>query len=640
VSHPSEQRLTFIAADEFRRALRAGRDSVERARILATLARINALYAIQRAGSGHIGSSLSSLDLVAWIYTKGLQTSADVYFSSKGHDVPGQYAVLTGLGVLEFEYIHRLRRLGGLPGHPDVGVPGIAANTGSLGMGIAKAHGISSARRLSGQAHRVFVLCGDGELQEGQIWEALQPCANDQLGELTVIVDHNRLQSDRTVAKTSPLGQLERKFAAFGWNVQRIDGHDMAMIDGALSDSRGPLAIIADTVKGKGVSFFESQAAKADRELFRYHSGALEPAEYDLASGELIATARELLAPLLDPELRAETVAVRPSAAAPLARSCVGAYGQSLREAGEQHSRIVVLNADLIKDCGLLEFAAAFPERFFECGIAEQSAVSRAGGLALSGWLPIVHSFAAFLVGRANEQIFNNATERRKTIYVGCLAGLLPSQPGHSHQSVRDIAALKGIPGLVLVQPGSPEEVPQLLRWAVRDADGSVYLRLSSVPVATPYPAPNAPPRPGVGQLLRTGRDGLVFGYGPVLLRELWDAAEALEREQVSISLVNQPWLNVLDREWFAAVLAEHDVVITVDDHSISGGQGEWLAAEVARLDSARRPKVHSLGVEAIPACGNGAEVLAHHGLDARGLCASIRRIVAHARVASQPTDA
>ncbi len=177
--------LVYVPAAELERirALQVG--AVERAAIFAAACRVNALYMIDKAGSGHLGTTFSSMDVVAWLHLEELRlpgdrggpedrhAPVDRYFSSKGHDVPALYAVLIGLGRLPFESIDTLRRLDGLPGHPDVGTPGITANTGSLGMGISKAKGFVLANRLQGRTGEVYVLTGDGELQEGQFWESL-----------------------------------------------------------------------------------------------------------------------------------------------------------------------------------------------------------------------------------------------------------------------------------------------------------------------------------------------------------------------------------------------------------------------------------------------------------------------------------
>src|SRR2546426_6390827 len=198
-------KLRFVPREECCRTVTLEADPVERATVFADACRLNALYMIERAGSGHPGTTFSSLDIVVWLHLEVLR-GEDRYFSSKGHDVPGLYAVLTALGRLDFDLIHRLRRLDGLPGHPDVAAtPEVVTSTGSLGMGISKARGFVLADRLLGRAGRVYVLTGDGELQEGQFWESLQPTANRRLGESTVIADRNQVQPDSGGSQVSDL---------------------------------------------------------------------------------------------------------------------------------------------------------------------------------------------------------------------------------------------------------------------------------------------------------------------------------------------------------------------------------------------------------------------------------------------------
>src|SRR5438477_4455180 len=209
--------LRFVPLEDCRRIAALDADPAERAAAFADACRLNALYMIERAGSGHPGTTFSSLDIVSWLHLEVLG-GGDRYFSSKGHDAPGLYAALTALGRLDFELIHSLRRLNGLPGHPDVAAtPQVVTSTGSLGMGISKARGFVLADRLLGRTGNVYVLTGDGELQEGQLWESLQPTANRGLREITVIVDRNRVQSDTWVSKVSDLGELEARISAFGW---------------------------------------------------------------------------------------------------------------------------------------------------------------------------------------------------------------------------------------------------------------------------------------------------------------------------------------------------------------------------------------------------------------------------------------
>ena len=195
-------------------------------KIFSNMCRVNILFMIANAGSGHIGSSFSSIEIMSLIFKKYIHKNpkSNIFFSSKGHDAPALYNVLISEGLLEFENLFKLRRINGLPGHPDINTKNIITNTGSLGMGISKAKGMISADRLKGNKKQYFVLLGDGELQEGQIWESLVSAVNYKMGELTVIIDHNKLQSDTLVSKVSDLGDLELKFKSFGWHVERCDG--------------------------------------------------------------------------------------------------------------------------------------------------------------------------------------------------------------------------------------------------------------------------------------------------------------------------------------------------------------------------------------------------------------------------------
>ena len=283
--------------------------------VVADMCRLNALVAVKRAGSGHLGSSFSALDIVSHLLFEELNVAEvgfddpdrDVFFSSKGHDVPGLYAALFALGVIPRERLLLLRRHGGLDGHPDVGVPGIEANSGSLGMGISKGRGIAWAKRRLGRRGRVVVMVGDGELQEGQNWEALQAATADRLGRLWVIVDRNELQSDKPTEEILPLGDLEDKLRAFGWTVRSCDGHDHAALRATFSEFREgadePKVLVAHTIKGKSVSFMEHPVALRDGGgTYRWHAGAPDDETFARAFDELVTRIDAQLAALgLDP---------------------------------------------------------------------------------------------------------------------------------------------------------------------------------------------------------------------------------------------------------------------------------------------------------------------------------------------------
>jgi transketolase len=625
--------IHFIPKVEFDRLLALPADPPTRAKLVATACRINVLYMICRAGSGHVGTSFSCLDAITWLHLNEL-TPADVCFSSKGHDAPAFYALHAALGRVEYDKIHHLRRLDGLPGHPDVGTPGTATNTGSLGMGISKAKGMVHANRLQGRKANVFVILGDGELQEGQNWESLTSAVRYGMGELTAVVDQNKIQSDTWTCDVSDLGDVAAKFRAFGWEATACDGHDPAALRDAFAQLKRitdrPKVLVADTLKGKGVSFMEPAAMDPAERMYKFHSGAPPQEAYEKGFAELLARANALLAEVNGGTLRTEPAERVKLPTPPNPQRLVRAYSEALVAQAEKNPKLVVLDADLVLDCGLIPFARKFPDRFFECGIAEQDMVSTAGGMALRGLVPVAHSFACFLAPRPNEQIYNNATERTKVVYVGSLAGLIPGGPGHSHQSVRDISILAATPGMVLIEPCTEAEVALALDYCVNTHPGSSYIRLVSVGIETPFTLPAGYAlKEGRGVALRDGPDAAFVGYGPALLTEACRAADELAAAGgPRVAVYNLPWLNRVDDGWLRDVAAKHSVLLLLDNHYTAGGQGQMLAARLAELDVAPRPRVVRLGVTRVPHCGTNPQVLAAHGLDANGLAAAARREV------------
>ncbi len=617
--------LSLVPLDELERIRSLDADPVERAAAFADACRINTLTMIEHAGSGHIGTSFSCLDMVSWLQLEVLG-EGDRYFSSKGHDAPGLYSVLIGLGRLPFEQLFALRRLGGLPGHPDVlTTPQVVTNTGSLGMGISKARGFVLADRLAGRSGSVYVLTGDGELQEGQFWESLQPTANRGLGEIVAIVDHNKLQSDTWVSEVSDLGELQAKVAAFGWAVARCDGHDLGAFSRTLAELREaepdrPKLIVADTLKGAGVSFMEPHALpQEDTSLYDFHSGAPGPDAYARGLEELVARLNGRLDRLGagQAQLEQRPAPVRTAPKSP--QRLIQVYGDALVAEAERESSLVALDGDLRLDTGLVPFQERFPERFFECGIAEQDMVSQAGAMALAGLLPVCHSFACFLTPRAAEQVFNNASEGTKVLYHGSLVGIVPGGPGHSHQSVRDIALMGSVPGMAAIEPYCEAEVRRAVEWAVRDAAGPVYLRFVSPPWPLGFEPPAAELVERRGTVLREGEEGTFVCTGPVLVSQAWAACDELD----GWGLVALPWLRGIDGAWLAE--AATGTIVCLDNHVLPGGQGEAVLNAFSESAPEAAARTRLVGVNRVPECGTNDEVLRAHGLDAESLVALVR---------------
>ena len=633
--------IKLIPKTEFKRVRAADIDKFAKLQLLSDMCRANAFATVKRAGSGHLGSSFSSLDIVSALYFAEMNIddvgishpNRDIYFSSKGHDVPGHYAVLYAMGLISKAQFINLRRHGGTHGHPDVSIPGIEANSGSLGMGISKAKGMAWAKKAKGFAGRVIVMTGDGELQEGQIWESLQTAAHQGVNNLIVVVDFNKFQSDKALKHIIDLGDLAAKFEMFGWHAERCNGHDFGALEAVFAKFKQvtdkPKILIADTVKGKGISFMEGPTEwPDDKFLYKWHAGAPDDDSFETGYHELLMGINERLQNIGLAELSTELIETREKNRVRLkdtAEKVVNAYGEALVELGSDRNDLVVLDADLSADCGLRLFEDAFPERFIECGIAEQDMVSAAGGLALQGMLPVVNSFGVFLASRANEQIYNNATEQTKIIYVCHYAGLIPAGPGKSHQSLRDVSLFGALPNVVVLEPCNSLETRQALAWCVKEAESSCMIRLVISPSPRPIPlSEHYQFSPGKGDILKDGSDAALFAYGPVMLNEALRASDALKASDFSLKVINLPWINRIDVSWLQETMGDSKTVFALDNHSTYGGLGDNLLNVMMNSETLRTRRLIKYGVEGYPACGTPAEALEHHKLDGPSLATRI----------------
>jgi transketolase len=631
--------LMLIPIEEFQRVKAAKINKYDRLSLISDMCRANTLTAVKKAGSGHLGSSLSAMDIITWLYYQEMNTiregfesnDRDIYFSSKGHDVPGLYAILFSLGVLPEEMLLKLRRLGGLDGHPHVSIPGIEANSGSLGMGISKGKGMAFVKQLKGYKGSVYVLTGDGELQEGQIYEALQTSVNQGLSNLNVIVDHNKVQSDKPVKEISDLGDLTAKFKAFGWHVARCDGHDFQQLENILSEFKTiasqPKILIADTIKGCGVSFMEHPAALIDGNgLYRWHSGAPDDNTFEKAFEEVVNRINDRMNFLKLNPLALKEVKTGEKTVSSVSKEYVAdAFGKELVDIATERKDLIVLDADLASDCRLRDFEAAFPDRFIENGIAEQDMVSMAGGLALQGLLPVVNTFAAFLSSRANEQIYTNACEGTKIIYVCHYSGLIPAGPGQSHQSIRDISLFGALPNFEIIQPCNAVETRMALNYCVKKATDNCVIRLIIGPSPRIVNLPeNYQLQPGIGAVLHGGEDAVLFAYGPVMLNEALVAADILKKRNFNLKVIHMPWLNQVDVAWLESIIGACPYVYVLEDHAPVGGLGDYMLNELVKSNRIQKIKFNKIAIEGYPVWGTPAEVLKHHKLDGASLADTI----------------
>jgi transketolase len=371
-------------------------------------------------------------------------------------------------------------------------------------------------------------------------------------------------------------------------------------------------------------------ALKDEGGLYKWHAGAPDDDSFEAGYKEIFERIDGRLKTLGLSPLTEELIEKKEKHRARLkdtAEKVVNAFGEALVELGAKRSDMVVLDADLSADCGLRPFEHAFPERFVENGIAEQDMVSMAGGLALHGLLPIVNSFGVFLASRANEQIYNNATENTKIIYVCHYAGLIPAGPGKSHQSLRDISLFGALPNCIILEPCNGVETKRALQWCVDEAKDSCMMRLVISPSPRPIPLPEDYSFSfGKGTVLQEGKDAVLFSYGPVMLHEALTAAEMLATQEFSLKVVNLPWLNRIDHSWLAETIGHCQTIFSLDNHSEYGGLGDLLLNALMVSDGLRYKKLIKFAVKEHPACGTPPEALAYHRLDGKSLVNQVLR--------------
>ena len=648
--------------------------SAEKLSKIANDLRIDIVRMIGEAGSGHPGGSLSCADVLCALYFGGVleydvenrQAPHDRFILAKGHAAPALYATLAHAGYFPREELMKLRKLGAmLQGHPDSNlVPGVEVSTGSLGQGLSIASGLAAGLRLEGDGHTVFALLGDGECQEGQVWEAAMFAAHQKLDNLVAIVDRNCLQIDGNTADVCDPGDLGAKFAAFGWETVEVDGHDIAAIITTLNAAKAartgkPQAIIAHTVKGKGVSFMENEAGwhgkapnaeQLEKALvdLGYDSSAAEgsasaPSEAATnvggAFGEdcLSERSERVPQPLRRSEERSASAGAEadPSAAPKLQpdqslpkKATRAAYGITLAELADEGIPIVAVEADLSGSTTTAKFAAAKPEyakRLFNCGIAEQNMTDVAAGLSLAGNIAFTGSFAVFGTGRAYDQIRNTVCYSNLNVKIAPThAGISVGPDGGSHQMLEDISLMRGLPNMRVLVPADYASASACVRLAAK-TPGPVYVRMGRESVPCVY-ADDIELALGGSFKLREGSDATIVACG-LEVREALIAADLLAEQSIQVELIDAYSVKPLDAQSIVASVEKTGCVVTAEEHSVLGGLGSAVAEALA----AQRPApIEFVGMhDKFGKSGAYAELSRHFKMDAAAIADAVKRVIA-----------
>lgn len=616
----------------------AASDRIQQLRARAARLREHSLRATSEAGSGHPTSCLSAADLVAALFFDVLRydprdpgnPECDRFVLSKGHAAPLLYAAWAEAGALPVEQLLTLRRIDSpLEGHPTPQFPGTVAATGSLGQGLSVGVGLAwNARQLARSDQRIYVLCGDGEVAEGSVWEAIALAAHQQLDNLVAIVDVNGLgQSQRTMYGFDVAGYAAR-FAAFGWHAIPIDGHDMDAIVAAFEEAgtvRGkPVAIVARTKKGQGIS------ALADQD--NWHGKPVpKGADLDKAVAEVRAAAPQVtLAPVARRGNRRgagapapRTPMAAPGYAADAQVATREAYGTALAKLGAVDPAVAVIDADTKNSTFAERFLAAHPQRYLEAYIAEQNMVGVAVGLSAAGRTPFVSSFACFLT-RAFDHIRMAAISRANLKLAGSHCGVSIGEDGPSQMGLEDLAMMRAVPGAVVLYPADAVCTERLVE-AMAAERGIHYLRLTRPKAPVLYGADEQFPIGGSKVVRQSGSDRLTIVAAGVTLVEALGAHDLLAKDGIAVRVVDAYSVKPIDVEGLrAAARATGGRVLVVEDHYADGGLGD----AVLNALSGEGATVTKQAVTDVPRSGKPAELLALYGLDAASIAKRVRELI------------
>ncbi len=595
--------------------------------------RVDSVRAADAAGSGHPTSSMSAADLMAVLLAKHLRYDFDApenpmndhLVFSKGHASPLVYSMYRAAGAITDDELLSFRKMGSIfQGHPTPVIPWIDVATGSLGQGLPIAVGIALAgKRLDRLPYRVWVVCGDSEMAEGSMWEAFAAASHENLDNLVAIIDMNRLgQRGETM-----LGWNSSVYAAraeaFGWRAIEIDGHDVEAIDDAYERAAAadgqPVAIIARTLKGKGVAAVENQNG--------WHGKPLANAEEAIAE---LGGRRDLQVRPQAPPTNGRPHRFEKSQANAAAWE-VGekvatrrAYGDALVALGARDGRVVALDGEVGNSTFSELFANAHPDRYFEMYIAEQQMVAAAVGMQVRGWRPFASTFAAFLA-RAYDFTRMAAISQADMCLAGSHAGVSIGEDGPSQMALEDIASFRAVHGSTVLYPSCANQTAKLVEQ-MADRDGIIYLRTTRESTPVLYPADEPFPIGGARVTRSSDADDVTIVGAGVTLHEALAAAETLAGEGVSARVIDLYSVKPIDAATISEAAEATGNMLVVEDHWPEGGLHDAVLEVLA--DAGSGAVVRGLAPTGMPTSGTPAQLLDQAGIDRGHIATAARALV------------
>jgi transketolase len=592
--------------------------------------RVDSIRSSDAAGSGHPTSSMSAADLLAVLIDGHLRLDFDTpddprndhLIFSKGHASPLYYSVLKAVGAIEDDELLTFRKFGSrLEGHPTPLLPWVDVATGSLGQGLPIGVGVALAARMEKMPSHVWVLCGDSEMAEGSIWEAVEHAGKASLSNLTAIIDVNRLGQTGETMHGWDLSSYSQRAQAAGWSTIEIDGHDVQEIEdayAALEADDRPTMIVARTKKGKGAKEVEDlpgkhgkpleDPAKAIEELggerdlhvdVKKPEGDATPYKFPVPGGEM---------PTWE---KGEKVATRK------------AYGVALAALGQRRDDIIALDGEVGNSTYSEDFKKDHPDRYVEVYIAEQQLVAAAVGFQVRRhWTPFASTFAAFFA-RAYDFVRMAAISRADIRLVGSHAGVSIGEDGPSQMALEDLASLRAIHGSTVLYPSDATSAAALVEL-MADTAGISYMRTTRAATAILYDA-DEEFQIGGSKTVLDGDDVTLVGAG-ITLHEALAAAERLAAEGISARVIDLYSVKPIDHETLVKAAQETGAIVTVEDHWKEGGIGEAVLSALAEHGASAAVRV--MAVETMPTSGKPAELMRAAEIDAEAIYAAATEIV------------
>lgn len=546
--------------------------------------------------NGHLGGCMSAVETLAVLYGQIMNineilhsgrpwSERDRFIMSKGHAGIAMYAAMKHVGLLSQDMID-----GPIRGedtvlyrHPKRNTDyGIECSVGSLGMGIGYGIGLAESFKRKGTTQKVFVMMGDGECNEGAVWEGAAYAGHRGLDNLVVIIDKNGLQLDGPTEDIIGMNNMSERWSAFGFEAIDVDGHDMdALMDAFITKHPGkPLAIIAHTIKGKGMSFAENKTEWHDNYLSDelYEQGIRELGNIDLSNIRNKAKQRfDNRRINKEAEEKACPVKLKENAEIIREWNCYGSkkvIGEASYLLANQDEKFTLIYADCAERIGIEKLRERHPEKCYEAGISEQNVVGMAAAMAQEGYHVFVVAYAPFITARVLDQVrVNLAYMKAPVCLIGLGAGMASSDLGATHTAFEDIANMRGLPNMMVTCPVDTYEIVKGMEWFVNHPRPE-YLRVTvSTPDTSVYTEP-CDYSPFEADVLREGEDAIVFVSGSII-REALKMADELKEKGVSVEVVNvrsvKPLTLPCNNKCFKKIF-------TIEEHNVIGGLGSAVS--------------------------------------------------------------